>query len=162
MKRSNIIISITCSFVIVFIAFNLNHLYLSMGRYWKARVLERRFPPINSSHLYSTRPSYSTTPSSYECRATQLLSLLWTGSVSMTECGNSDLRPWLPVTAGFYDLGNKWLTLLWQISAVCSRNPGWHQKRAGLKNQAHFLGQAHIEWAWFMRQPSLRSNFFVS
>ena len=34
-KRSNIIIIITCSFMIVFIAFN--HLYLSMGRYWNVR-----------------------------------------------------------------------------------------------------------------------------
>ena len=56
LERSNIIIIITCSFVIVFIA--CDHLYLSMGRYWNAHVLERRFSLINSSHLYSTKPSY--------------------------------------------------------------------------------------------------------
>ena len=58
--RLNIITIITCSFMNVFIAFN--HLYLSMGRYWNARVLERRFSLINSSHLYSTRASYRATP----------------------------------------------------------------------------------------------------
>ena len=54
------LVIITCSFVIVFIAFN--HLYLSMGRYWNAHVLERRFSLINSSHRYSTRPNYRSTP----------------------------------------------------------------------------------------------------
>ena len=46
-KRSNIIIIITCSFVIVFTAFN--HLYLSMGRYWNVRVLEQFL------HLYHAK-----------------------------------------------------------------------------------------------------------
>ena len=59
-KRSHIIIIITCSFVIVFIAFN--RLYLSMGSYWNARILERRFSLTNSSHRYSTRPKYRPTP----------------------------------------------------------------------------------------------------
>jgi hypothetical protein len=35
---------------------------LSMGRYWNAHVLERRFFLINSSHRYSTRPNYCSTP----------------------------------------------------------------------------------------------------
>ena len=47
--------------MIVFIAFN--RLYLSMGRYWNERVLYSWFSPINSSHRYSTRPNYRSTPS---------------------------------------------------------------------------------------------------
>jgi len=59
-KRSNIIIIITCSFVIVFTAFN--HLYLSMGRYWNVRSVWETIFPLNSSHLYSTQPNYRSTP----------------------------------------------------------------------------------------------------
>ena len=59
-KRSSIIIIIACSFVIVFIAFN--HLYLSVIRTWRSSLLERRFSLINSSHRYSTRPNYRSTP----------------------------------------------------------------------------------------------------
>ena len=59
-KRSNIIVIITCSFMIVFIAFN--HLYLSMGRYWNVRSVWETIFPTNSSHRYSTQPNYRSTP----------------------------------------------------------------------------------------------------
>ena len=108
-KRSNIIIIITCSFVIVFIAFNL--LYLSMGRYWNARVLERLFSLINSSHLYSTRPDYRSTPNyPTKTKARVHLSLF----VALRLFSRADSRSGVHITRFSQKSKMCWISTIWR------------------------------------------------
>ena len=108
-KRSNIIIIITCSFVIVFIAFN--HLYLSMGRYWNVRSVWETIFPTNSSHRYSTQPNYRSTPNyPTKTKARVPLSLF----VTLRLISRADSRSGVHITRFSQKSKMCWISTIWR------------------------------------------------
>ena len=85
------------------------------------------------------------TKKSYECRAMQLRCLLWAGSVSMTESGNFDLRPWVPCS-GFRDQ-----RYIWVWSEILLKNEIIYKKpgaTALFRDSHYFIGENRGRLVW--------------